>query len=50
MENGFRPRPKDVREQYEKELEETREALGDAHLQIYALQKYWRLLDDKENS
>ena len=37
MENGFRTRPKDVREQYEKELQETREALGDAHLQIYAL-------------
>ena len=39
MENGFRTRPKDVREQYEKELQETREALGDAHLQIYALKK-----------
>ena len=50
MENGFRTRPKDVREQYEKELQETREALGDAHLQIYALKKYRRLLDDEENS
>ena len=48
--NGFRTRPKDVREQYEKELQETREALGDAHLQIYALKKYRRLLDDEENS
>jgi transposase-like protein len=37
MENGFRTRPKDVREQYEKELQETREALEDAHLRIYAL-------------
>jgi hypothetical protein len=37
MENRFRTRPKDVREQHEKELQETREALGDAHLQIYAL-------------
>jgi transposase-like protein len=50
MENGFRTRPKDVREQYEKELQETREALKDAHLQIYALKKYRRLLDDEENS
>ena len=50
MENGFRTRPRDVREQYEKELQETREALGDAHLQIYALKKYRRLLDDEENS
>ena len=39
-----------MREQYEKELQETREALGDAHLQIYALKKYRRLLDDEENS
>jgi transposase-like protein len=36
MEYGFRTRP--------------REALGDAHLQIYALKKYRRLLDDEENS
>ena len=50
MENGFRTRPKNVLEQYEKELQETREVLGDAHLQIYALKKYRRLLDDEENS
>ncbi|WP_200833055.1 transposase [Spiribacter sp. SSL99] len=37
MEHGFRTRPKDLREQYEKKLQEIREALGDAHLQIYAL-------------
>ena len=37
VESGFRTRSKDVREQYEKELQETREALRDAHLQIYAL-------------
>ena len=37
MENGFRARPKDIREQYESELRETKEALGEAHLQIYAL-------------
>lgn len=33
-ENGFRARPWDIREQYESELRETREALGEAHLLI----------------
>jgi hypothetical protein len=32
IENGFRARPKDIREQYESELRETKEALGEAHL------------------
>jgi transposase-like protein len=50
MENGFRARPKDIREQYESELRETKEALGEAHLQIYALKKWRRLLDEDENS
>ena len=50
MENGFHSRPKDIREQYEAELRETREALGEAHLQIYALKKFKRLLDEDENS
>lgn len=50
MENGFRARPRDIREQYESELRETREALGEAHLQIYALKKFKRLLDEDENS
>ena len=50
MENGFRARPKDVREQYESELRETKEALGEAHLQIYALKKFRRLLDEDESS
>ncbi|MGK0545746.1 transposase [Halomonas cupida] len=50
MENGFRARPKDVREQYESELRETKEALGEAHLQMYALKKFRRLLDEDENS
>lgn len=50
VENGFRARPRDIREQYEKELQETREALGDAHLQIYALKKFKRLLDETDNS
>ncbi|MGK0545059.1 transposase [Halomonas cupida] len=50
MENGFRARPKDVRKQYESELRETKEALGEAHLQIYTLKKFRRLLDEDENS
>ena len=29
MENGFRARPKDIHEQYESELRETKEALGE---------------------
>src|SRR5690554_7854944 len=37
MENGFRAGPKDIGDQYESELRETKEALGEAHLQIYAL-------------
>ncbi|KAA0020808.1 hypothetical protein F0A16_03230 [Salinicola corii] len=48
MENGFKARPKDIREQYESELRETKEALGEAHLQIYALKKFNRLLDADE--
>ena len=50
MENGFRSRPKDIREQYEAELRETREALGEAHLQIYALKEFKRLLGAGEKS
>jgi hypothetical protein len=50
MENGFKARPKDIREQYESDLRETKEALGEAHLQIYALKKWRRLLDEDENS
>ncbi|PWW36479.1 hypothetical protein DFO74_1121 [Chromohalobacter israelensis] len=43
-------RPQDTREQYESELREAKEALGEAHLQIYALKKFKRLLDEDENS
>src|SRR5699024_4513015 len=50
MGNGFKARPKDIREQYESELRDTKEALGDAHLQIHALKKWRRLLDEDENS
>ncbi|MCO7214900.1 DUF1153 domain-containing protein [Halomonas sp. OfavH-34-E] len=34
MENGFKAGPKDIREQYESELRETKEALGEAHLHV----------------
>lgn len=50
MENGFRARPRDIREQYEAELQEAKGALGEAHLQIYALKKFKRLLGEDENS
>src|SRR5699024_8808192 len=50
MGNGFRARLKDSRDQYESELREAKEALGEAHLQIYALKKWRRLLDEDENS
>ena len=50
MENGFKSRPRDIREQYESELRDTKEALGEAHLQIHALKKFKRLLDEDENS
>ncbi len=50
MENGFKARHNDIREQYESELRETREALGEAHLQTYALKKWRRLLDEDDNS
>ena len=48
--NGFCARPKGVRAQYEKELQQTRETLGDAHLQIYALKRWRRLFGNEENS
>ncbi len=50
MENGFRARPKDIREQYESNLRETKEELGEVHLQIYALKKWRCLPDEDENS
>jgi hypothetical protein len=37
MKNGFRSRPRGVGEQFETELQKTREALGNEHLQSYAL-------------
>ncbi|MYL28149.1 MULTISPECIES: DUF1153 domain-containing protein [Halomonadaceae] len=50
MENGFKSLPRDIREQYESELRDTKEALGEAHVQIHALKRFKRLLDEDENS
>lgn len=49
MENGGKARPKDIREQYESELRETMEALGEANLQVYTLKRFKLLLDDLSN-
>lgn len=48
MENGFRVRPRDIREQYEQKLKEAHAALGEAQLEIRALKKLRRLLDSGE--
>lgn len=36
--------------QYESELQETKNALGEVHLKIYALKEFRRLLDEDESS
>ena len=50
MENNFRARPRDIREQYERKLEEAHAALGEKELELKALKKWQRLLDEDENS
>lgn len=50
MENNFRSRPRDVREQYERKLEEAHAALGEKELELKALKKLQRLLDEDESS
>lgn len=50
LERGFRTRPKEVCEQYEADLKEPREALGEAQLQIRALKKLERLVGSDEIS
>ncbi|MEM9601415.1 MAG: transposase [Pseudomonadota bacterium] len=44
MENGFRSRPRDIREQYERKLEEAHAALGEKELELKAVKKLQRLL------
>lgn len=50
MENSFRARPRDLREQYERQLEAAHAALGEKELKLKALKKWQRLLDEDENS
>ena len=48
MENGFRSKPRDIRETYERKLDEAHAALGESQLEIKALKKLQRLLDADE--
>ena len=50
MENGFRSKPRDVREMYERKLDEAHAALGEQQLEIKALKKYHRLVELDESS
>ena len=50
MENNFRARPRDIREQYERKLEEAHAALGEKELELKAVKKLQRLLEEDENS
>jgi hypothetical protein len=44
MENALRAKPEDVREQYERQLEELQEAYGEAMLELRARKKLESLL------
>lgn len=48
MENALRTKPLDVKEQYEKQIRELREAYGEAMLQMRVLKKYQSLLGDDD--
>ena len=50
MENSFRARPRDIREQYERKLEQAHAALGEKELELKARKRWQRLLDEDENS
>ncbi len=49
MENVLRPNPQDVKEQYERQINDLQEAYGDAMLELRARRKLQSLLgeDDK---
>jgi len=49
MENSFKARPKDIREQYEQKLDEAYAALGEKDLELKIIKKAQRLLDEDEN-
>ena len=48
MENALRAKPRDVREQYERQLKELQEAYGEAMLELRARKKLQSLLDEEE--
>ena len=50
MENRFRSRPRDIREEYERKLTEAHAVLGEKELELKALRKWRRLLDEEDSS
>jgi transposase-like protein len=48
MENNFRVRPRDIREQYERKLAQAHAALGEKELALKAVKKLQRLRDEEE--
>jgi|TARA_R100001509_G_C4885081_1_gene221968 transposase-like protein len=50
MENALKANPKDIAEQYEKQLSELKEAYGEAMLEIKFRKKLQRHLDSTEES
>ncbi|WP_211266664.1 hypothetical protein [Halotalea alkalilenta] len=48
MENALRAKPKDVREQYERQLKDLQEAYGEAMLELRARKKLASLLGKEE--
>lgn len=48
MENALRAKPHDIREQYERKVNDLQEAYGEAMLEIRARKKLQSLLDEEE--
>ena len=48
MENALRAKPLDIKEQYERQLEELQGAYGEAMLELRARKKYQALLDKED--
>ncbi len=49
MENALKPKPEDVREQYERQLKDLQEAYGEAMLEFRARKKLESLLGKDES-
>ena len=47
MENALRAKPEDVREQYERQLQELQQAYGEAMLELRSRKKLQALLDEE---